>query len=94
MKIYFKRAKLFPAVSDSLPGEFIVESVKEADFSELHMSSPGWEELEQQEFDIEFAKNDAILQEFTDAKRAAELEIEQQRAKAAAIMFPAVKIED
>ena len=47
MKIYFRRATINPSLASSLPDTFIVESVKEDMFNELHAALPGWECLEE-----------------------------------------------
>ena len=98
MKIYFIRATINPSLATSLPDAFIVESVKEDMFNEMHAALPGWESLEEEEFAQELAKNDIIYKEFVDAKeaafRAAEAELERQKLEAYEAILAAQAAED
>ena len=80
MKIYFRRAKVVnPNSYDVLPVDLIIEFVPEDKFSDLHRELPGWEQLEQAEFDIEFAKNEPMMTAFLEEKERKDKELRDRQ---------------
>lgn len=84
MKVYFRRAKINPNLKDSLPDEFIAESVKEDQFSADHLALLGWEELSEEDFQLELNKNDDLMKDFT-AKKEADFLAEQEQLRVLAL---------
>lgn len=69
-RIAFKRAKSASNVRDSLHPEFIVEFADISLFPEgFHKPENGFEFLDESDFMIEYAKNDALQAEFEEQKR-------------------------
>ena len=78
--IAFKRAKNAPAVKDALPPEFICEHA-DTDLFEpgFHKHEDGYEILAEEDFLIEFAKDDKYMSEYLEEKsKQAELELKAQ----------------
>jgi hypothetical protein len=68
--IAFKRAKTSPNTKDSLHPEFIVEHADTSLFPDgFHKPEDGYEILSKDMFDVEFAKNDELHEEFLAKKK-------------------------
>lgn len=79
--VAFKRAKVCPAVRDSLHPDFIVEYANTSLFQDgFHKPEDGYEILPEDQFVEEFAKNEQLMQEYQKTK---ELDVAQRaRTKA------------
>lgn len=84
MKNYaFKRAKNCPAVKDSLHPEFICEHADTSLFPDgFHNPEEGYEILDQEQFDVEMAKNDSLHEEFLAKRRKDELLAQKAQSEA------------
>ncbi len=91
VNIAFKRAKHSPMVKESLHPEFITEFADVTQFPEgFHKVEDGYEILSKDQFELEYAKNQQLMDEFKVKKLKkqqyiAKLEEDKKRREAAKV---------